>query len=276
MLLIISGKAISEDKDDKRDLGWFFTAEVAGLWTSGNSQTRTTSLTSTVTRRLPRSTITIDLGGTQTESSLTSRSAVGTIEDYVIYETKNTEKTAELYYARGRYDYLFSKQFFVLGGVDWLRNKFAGIDSRLLFVIGAGNNWIENDQIRFKTDYGFTYTFQEDVIENPFLATKFPGVRLAYDFWWKLTTSTEFTSEFIADWNMNNTEDVRIDFTNALPIAISETLSLKPSVQLLWRNDPSLTEVALQAPDGSPTDVKVLVPLQKLDTIFNLALLVKL
>ena len=129
-----------------------------------------------------------------TESSRTSRSAVGTSEDYVIDEIKHTEKTAELYFVRGRYDHLFSDRFFMLGGVDWLSNKFAGIDSRLLFVIGAGNKWIYRDQIKFKTDYGFTYTFQEDVHENPFLSSTFPGIRLAYDFWWKLTASTDFTS----------------------------------------------------------------------------------
>lgn len=274
LLFILSGTALPQDEEKK--LGWFFTAEVAGLWTGGNSESKTLGLSATVHRIWPKSELKFNFGGTNTESSLTSRSAVGNTNDYFIREIKNTEKTAELFFARGRYDYQMSKHFFALGGVDWLRNKFAGIDSRLLFVIGAGNNWIDNDQIRFKTDYGFTYTFQDDVVENPFLASKFPGVRLSYDFWWKLTASTEFTSVLIVDWNMDNTDDVRIDFTNALPIAISETLSLKPSLQLIWRNDPALTKVELQAPDGTPTGMIVFAPLQKLDTLFSLTLVVKI
>jgi putative salt-induced outer membrane protein YdiY len=276
MLLILFGSALSQDKEEEKNLGWFFTAEVAGLLTGGNSESRTLGLSATIQRIWPKSELKFNLGGTNTESSLTSRSAVGTSEDFSIREVKSTEKTAELFFVRGRYDYLISKDFFVLGGVDWLRNKFAGLDSRLLFVIGAGNNWIDNDQIHFKTDYGFTYTFQDDVVENPFLASKFPGVRLAYDFWWKLTASTEFTSVLIVDWNMDNTDDVRIDFTNALPIAISEKLSLKPSLQLLWRNDPALTEVELLAPDGTPTGTKVFTPLQKLDTLFSLTLVLNI
>jgi len=276
LVYILTGTAFSQSDEAERELGWFFSAEVAGLWTGGNSESRTTGLSATVQRIWTNTELKFNFGGTMTESSLTSRSAVGTNEDYVINEIINTEKTAELYFARGRYDHLFSNNFFVLGGVDWLSNRFAGIDSRLLFVIGAGNKWINDDQIKFKTDYGFTYTFQDDVHKNPFLSSTFPGVRLAYDFWWKLTASTEFTSVLIADWNMDNTDDIRIDFTNALPIDISKTLSLKPSLQLLWRNDPSLIGVDLQAPDGSPTDQTVYIPLQKLDMLFRLTLVVKI
>ncbi len=276
MLFVLSVTALAQDNEEEKELGWFFTAEVAGLWTGGNSESRTMGLSTTIKQIWPKSALKFNLGGTDTKSSLTTRSAVGTSEDYSISEVKKTEQTAELFFARGRYDFKISKRFYMLGGVDWLRNRFAGIDSRLLFVIGAGNNWIDNDQMRFETDYGFTYTFQDDIIENPFLATKFPGVRIAYDFWWKLTASTEFSSYITVDWNMDNTDDVRIDFTNALPIAISETFSLKPSLQLLWRNDPALTEVELQAPDGTPTSEKVYTPLQKLDTLFSLTLVLSI
>ena len=54
-------------------------------------------------------------------------------------EESFTEKTAEFYFARGRYDYDFTRRFYGFGGVDWLRNQFSGIDSRFLIAIGAGN-----------------------------------------------------------------------------------------------------------------------------------------
>ncbi len=82
-------------------------------------------------------------------------------------------------------------------------------------MIGAGNNWIDHDQMRFETDYGFTYTFQDDIIQNPFLATKFPGVRIAYDFWWKLTASTEFTSVVIVMSGLADTSSMEIRATSA-------------------------------------------------------------
>ena len=145
-----------------------------------------------------------------------------------------------------------------------------------MIAAGVGNKWADNDNVRFKTDYSFTYSFQSDVVENPFAKTNFPGVRFAYDFWYNLTASTDFESIFIADWNLDNTKDVRIDFYNALPIKISEIFTLKPSLQLLWRNEPSLTEIDLFAADGTATGSMVLTPLKNLDSLFSLTLVVSL
>jgi putative salt-induced outer membrane protein YdiY len=273
--LVLNINVYSQDGDEK-ELGWFFDAEVAGLWTGGNSQSVTYGLGATLRRVWMNSELRFDAGGTQTESSLTTRTAVGTTNNFEVKENTNKEKTAELFYARGRYDYNFSKHFYALGGIDWLRNRFAGIDSRFLIGAGVGNVWLDSDNVRFKTDYSFTYTFQSDVVENPFVKNNFPGLRFSYNFWYKLTSSTDFESILIVDWNLDNSKDVRIDFTNSLPITISEMFTLKPSLQLLWRNDPSLTEIDLFASDGTPAGEKVLVPLKKLDSFFSLALVVKL
>lgn len=263
-------------QDDEKKLGWFFEGKLAGLWTGGNSESFTIGLGATLKHIWTNSELRFDVGGTQTQSTITSRTAVGTAENFQINEQSNTEKTAELFFARGRYDYNFTEHFYALGGIDWLRNRFAGIDSRTLVAAGIGNKWVDNNDVRFKTDYSFTYTFQSDVVENPFAKTNFPGVRFSYDFWYNLTSSTDFESIFILDWNLDNTDDVRADFYNALPIKISEVFTLKPSLQLLWRNDPSLTEVDLFAADGTPVGEQVLIPLKELDSLFSLTLVVNL
>jgi putative salt-induced outer membrane protein YdiY len=275
LLVIISGTNIYS-QDDEKKLGWFFEGKLAGLWAGGNSESFTLGLGATLKHIWTNSELRFDAGGLQTESSTTTRTAVGTSEDFQINEETNTEKTAEIIFARGRYDYNFTENFYALGGIDWLRNRLAGVDSRTLIAAGLGNKWVENDNIRFKTDYSFTYSFQNDVVENPFAKTNFPGVRFAYDFWYNLTASTDFESIFIVDWNLDNTDDIRVDFYNALPIKISEVFSLKPSLHLLWRNDPSLTEVDLFAADGTPAGEQVLVPLKELDTLFSLALVINL
>jgi putative salt-induced outer membrane protein YdiY len=266
----------SAQAQDEQELGWFLTAEVTGVWTAGNSESNTLGMAATVRRLWDNSELKFDGGAVRAESGTTTRTAVGTIDDFVVEKETTRKKTAENYYLRGRYDYKLSERFFTFAGTDWLRNTFAGIDSRLLFAAGAGNIWLDDDRFRLRTDYSATYTFQEDVIENPFVKTNFLGLRLSYGFWWNLTNSTDFESSLIADWNLDNTDDLRLDFTNALPIAISAKLAFKPSLQLLWRNEPSLTQVALEDPSGVPTGDTVLVPLEKLDTFFTLALVVKL
>jgi putative salt-induced outer membrane protein YdiY len=275
VLLISSINVFSQDDGEKK-LGWFFEGKLAGLWTGGNSESFTLGLGLTLKHKWTNSEFRFDAGGTQTQSTLTTRTAVGTTDNYEVNEQSKTEKTAEIIFVRGRYDYNFTENFYALGGIDWLRNRFAGIDSRTLIAAGVGNKWVDNDDVRFKTDYSFTYSFQNDVVENPFAKTNFPGVRFAYDFWYNLTASTEFESIFTADWNLDNTKDVRIDFYNALPIKISEIFTLKPSMQLLWRNEPSLTEVDLFASNGTPAGSTVLIPLKNLDSLFSLTLVVNL
>jgi len=251
---------------------WAITAELTAVWTAGNSQSNTFGFGATIERTFTRSLFTIEGGGLQSRSTLTTRSAVGTTSDFTVNESKISEKTAEWYFARGRYDHQLGQKMYAFGGVDWLRNQFSGIDSRLLFAAGAGATWADNDRISFKTDVSATYTFQEDVVENPFVKTTFPGVRAAYDLGWQLTASTKVTNQLIGDFNLNDTEDVRIDFTLGLPISISSVLAFKPSWQVLWRNQPSLTEVPLENPVGTPTGDNVLVPLEKLDSFLRLAL----
>ncbi len=251
---------------------WALTAELTAVWTAGNSQSNTFGFGATIERSFARSGFKVEGGGLQSRSSLTTRTAVGTTNDFTVQETKVTEKTAEWYFARGRYDHQIGQKIYVFGGVDWLRNQFSGINSRLLFAAGAGATLANSDRVSFKTDVSATYTFQQDVVENPFVKTNFPGVRAAYDLSWQLTASTKLTNQLIGDLNLKDTEDVRVDFTIGLPISISSVLAFKPSWQLLWRNQPSLTEVPLENPAGTPTGDTVLVPLEKLDRFLRLAL----
>ena len=275
ILLAFSTNAFSQDNEEKK-LGWFFEGKLAGLWTGGNSESFTFGLGATLKHIWTNSELRFDLGGTQTQSTITSRTAIGDSLNFQIDEQTKTEKTAEILFARGRYDYNFTENFYALGGIDWLRNRFAGIESRTLVAAGVGNKWVDNNEIRFKTDYSFTYTFQSDVVENPFNKTNFPGVRFSYDFWYQLTASTDFESILIVDWNLDNTKDVRADFYNALPIKISEVFTLKPSLQLLWRNDPALTEVDRKEVADGPVVGTVTTPLKELDSLFSLTLVVSL
>ena len=273
VLSLSAGTAQAQDEEARR---WAFTAEISGVWTAGNSESNTLGLAGTLAREWDRSQLKFEGGAVRTESGTTTRTAVGSTENFEVVKETVRAKTAENYYLRGKYDYKISNRFFALAGADWLRNTFSGIKSRLLLALGAGNIWLDRERLRLTTDYAGTYSFQQDVIENPSVKADFPGVRLAYDFWWQLTSSTEFESRLTGDFNLDTTDDIRLDFINSLPISISSKLAFKPSLQILWRNDPALTEVALETPTGEPTGETVRVPLDKLDSFFTLALVVKL
>ncbi len=254
---------------------WSFTGKFTTVFTAGNSSSSTFGLGTTLAHARKDNELKFEGGGIRTESGQTTRRAVGTPTSYQLQENTVYQKTAEAYYLRARNDRHVKDGFIVFAGVDWLRNTFAGIDSRFLVAAGAGNVWVNTDRFRFKTDYGVTYTFQQDVVTNPFIKQNFPGVRASYELMRQVTASTKLESSLTADLNVNHTKDVRGDWTNAMTIAINKAFAFRPGLELLWRNDPALKEVDLFDTAGNANG-KVLVPLQKTDSFFTIALVVTL
>ena len=102
----------------------------------------------------------------------------------------------------------------------------------------------------------------------------FLGLRLSYDYWRKITDTTEFGSVLIVDENLDETEDLRADFSNWVSVAMSERLALKVSAQLLYDKLPGLQAVPLESPAGVPTGDTVFAELDELDSLLTVALVV--
>lgn len=268
----LTGPAAVHAQDDGEEPGWYWDAELTLVLTAGNSSSSTVGAAAGVRRLWEATEFRLRAGGLRSESGTVSRTAVGTPADFEVVEDTDLELTAESYFVRTRVNRDVSERFFVYGGAGWERNTFAGFDARFSLVGGAGNTWIEREEMRLLTDYGLTYTIQEDVIDDPDTADSFAGLRVSAEFFRRLTGTTGFLSELTLDENLNETEDLRADFTNSVHIEISEVLALRTSLQLLYDNLPSLTTVALEQPAGTPTGETVDVPLDELDTRLSIAL----
>lgn len=255
--------------------GWYFDGDLGGVWTSGNSESSALGATADLRRLWPKFRLRLRGAASQTQTTTITRTATGTREDFSVSEEKSTEKTSEFYNLTLDGRYTLSKYFFVLGGVDWLRNRPAGIDSRTLFAAGAGNTWRDTADSKLSTFYNFTWTFENDVVENPITKSDFPGLQAGYELEQKLTDTARLESDLVVDWNLDNTDDVRVDWLNALPVSLNSRLELKPGLRLLWRNDPALEEIPLLDGSGADTGETVNSPLDELDTIFTLALVIK-
>jgi putative salt-induced outer membrane protein YdiY len=250
---------------DERTLGWSDVAEATFVLTAGNATARTLGFKNTLEHLWEKASFKFGAGAVRTESGTTTRTASGTPENFIISEDTDTEVTAENYYLKGRADWGLSDAAFIYGGADWDRNTFAGIQNRYGFASGAGRSWFDTDSRRLKTDLGLTYTIQKDVVENPEGDDSFMGLRGSYDFFHKLTGTTDLASVLVVDENLSDTEDLRADWTNSLSVAMSQRLALKTSLQILFDNHPSLTSVPLN-------DTQVLTPLDKVDSLFTVAI----
>jgi len=273
LLLVIPATARAQSA---AELGWSFSGQLSGVFASGNAEASTFGAGVTMRYQAEAGELKLEAGGIRTDASRTTRRAVGSPEDYQLEENEVRETTAETYFGRVRYDRRTGGGTLVFVGADVLRNTFAGIDSRILLAAGAGKVWTDQDDVRLKTDWGVTYTFQADVISNPFLKSSFPGTRVSAELRRRLTSNARLESVLVSDLNFSDTDDLRVDFTNAMPVTVSSAISLKPSLQLLWRNQPALRKVALFSVDGTDTGMSVTRPFEKLDSLFTLALVVTL
>ena len=157
--------------------------------------------------------------------------ATGTIDDFNVTRQTDTDKTAENYFLQSRYDRDLSETAYLFGGAGWDRNTFAGIQNRYAIVVGAGLAWFDEEARRFKTDLGLTYTIQDDVVPNPSVEDSFGGIRATLDFFQTLSASTDFASLLVVDENLNESDDLRGDWTNSITVAMSDNLALKASLR---------------------------------------------
>lgn len=264
----LASTAPATAQEDEPKLGWFDVAEFSLLASGGNSEVQTISLRNTATRLWEGASLELSAGGVRAESTSVSRLAFGTPGDFTVREDSATALTAENYFLRGRYDREISEKLFWFAGLGWDKNEFAGIDSRFGASAGVGHRWFDTDEARLRTDYGVTFTDQEDVSGA---SSSFAGLRLSYDYWRRLNETTSYASALVVDENLDDTSDYRADFLNSVSVSMSERLALKASLQLLYDNQPALTEVPLVQGDVIDGTL-VLVELDNLDSVVTVSL----
>jgi putative salt-induced outer membrane protein YdiY len=254
---------------------WSNATEVSYVSTSGNASSSTLGLKGTLEGSGGANEFKFEVGGVRASSDLTTRIAVGTVDDFDIFEDVRSEKTAESYFARGRYDRSFGAGF-AFAGAGWDRNTFAGIQNRTQFMSGLGRTFVEGDNGRFKADAGLTYTMQKDVDPVPGAKEGFGGWRVSLDAVRRISQTSDFRSELVVNNSFEDTSDVRADWVNSLSVSINSALALKTSLQLLWDNVPAQIGVPLETTGGAPTGTNVLTPSEGLDTVLTLALVIRL
>jgi len=275
VMIMAAPAAVHAQADAPSSFQWTNETELSFVSTSGNSSSNTFGLKGSLGGADDIHELSLEFGGVRASSERTTRRAIGTPSDFDIEETTSSETTAESYFARTRYDRSFDRSF-VFGGIGWDRNTFAGIENRLQLQAGFGRTFVRSDEARLRADLGGTYTFQEDVDSDNGATDGFGGWRVSVDAMRSVSGTAQVNSELVVDNNLEESEDLRVDWLNSLSVSINSALALKTSVQLLWDNQPALVRVPLEEPDGTPVGVDVFTPSDELDTVVTVTLVVRL
>jgi hypothetical protein len=239
-----------DDDPDEPLSGFYDTADLSLVITGGNSAATTFGLRNLAEYYWEKSSLRFDLGGLSTQSrSREDRIAVETGDGGFEVVEAERQKTAENYFANLRYDYSLSERWYTFAIGGWSRNRFAGYDDKWQGALGVG--WIAIDTEKTKLDLDFAGTYTS---ESPVLGQKndFGGIRLAYGFEQHIAESTIFFSNLVLDQNLQETEDLRADWFNALEISITDLVFLRTSFRILWRNDPLYETLPLYDQSGNP------------------------
>jgi putative salt-induced outer membrane protein YdiY len=265
-----SGAAAQEAKEGL--LGpWAATAEVSYVVTGGNSSTSALSVGTSLSRKWAKDTLLFKTYILNSRSRTTTRTAQGTEEDFDIIEETITRKVAENYLLSGQYDRRVSKCLAVQAGASWDRNRFAGVDDRVMLSTGLGYSWLESPNTVVKSSTGLTYTLRQYVGQD---AESFAGFRITTSADRKLSKSSSVASLFVFDDNLKRTADWRFDWTNSITASINKSMALKVSLRTLYAHVPANQSLPLVDLLGEPTGLFVPYPLRHLDLFLTTSVVV--
>ncbi len=253
--------------------GLIVTGDLGFALSGGNAEASSLAFKGELKRTWLRSSLKFGLAGLRSETTTTTRSAVGNPAAFVVDERSTSVTSAESFSTFARFDQQLGTRLFVNAGLGWERDRFAGFRARSSASGGLGYALSASPQRDFRLLAALTYTKQDDVIVDPSVSDSFAGARLGWEL--KLTGArTVFSHSLAFDQNLQDTADRRADVQAALSVALSQTLALKTGARLLYDHLPALARVDLRSPSGALTG-QVSVPLDTTDTQFTVALVVK-
>lgn len=241
--------------------------------TDGNSETETLSLRTKISYDSGDTRFDLRAGGLQTRTTSFLRFAEpDDMGQPVLVEVPSTSLSAERYWTKLHVRHEFGPAgLFWFTRLEWDRDVPAGIENRYSGIAGLGNDWVDNEKHRFWTEYGWTFNRERRRVEGLDRATNFPGLRLEWEFWWKISESSEYRNYLVANQNLDDTADLRAEMRHELEVGISERFSLLVSLEQFYDDDPPLNSLPIVV-DGVRTGERVLVPFDKTDTYLSTSL----
>ncbi len=268
---------------DANPTGWTAKAGLSYVQTTGNSKSNNLGARFSLNYNWTKTFFSLNGAAVRNDSTTVTRFGVGASEsDFELVETETSTLTAANYFLDANLDHNISDRFFWTSGAGWMRNTFAGIDSRENVRGGVGYFFTDpaSKGVQFKTALLGTLTHQTETIEDPNSDDTFVGLRLMADLVVPFSTGS-FNSRTNLDENLQTTDDFRWTWWNSLTVNMNDRLGLQVSWLLLYDHLPALEEVLLfPAQEGGvpipPAVGTALVPLGKWDNQFAVSLVVNL
>jgi len=192
----------------------------------------------------------IDTGGNTDVVSLSftnllnytfSKRFEGALKLGALYGENEGEKNSENYQAEARLDSLFTKKFYASIITGWLKDKFAGIDSRYYIGPALGYKFLIGPKQYFKSEAKLDYVMEEYVSA---LNSPEPddsdyvrgGVLGQYEYHFSEKNKFSQSIEWLNDFD--NSDNYNVNSVSALISAINNFASLQTSYEIKYDHVP--------------------------------------
>ena len=259
--LLVTGAALGQEEEETDP--WSNVTELALVQTTGNSESFTFSFKNKYVRNWARSSFTIDALALRTDS--TNRVLANV--DGEIVESSEEEVTGEQYRLSLQYDHVISERagWFSLGG--WQRNRPAGINNRYNLDGGLSYVFFDSEVHSLIGQGGFGWTYEEPLDSD---GEGFPTARAFSRYERRLSATADFDTQIELIENLDDTDDLRINFLIGVTANITDRLALRVSYSAAFDNSP-VTEIV---PGDDPEQPDAIFVFDKTDTILAASLVI--
>jgi uncharacterized protein DUF481 len=262
------------------NVGWFTNTDLNLGLTSGNSQTLTFGARVDLTRNWLRNNWKTVASAVRTDVGEPTRRAIGTTVANAVLENGPRVTKSEKLFANTDFRHRITERFFWDLGGTLERDEFAGLKLRSIGVAGVGYMFDNKSDSTVTVGVGATFTSQSEVVDDPSTENSFAGLRgtLEGDKKFGDRRQNTFSTQFILDENLQQTDDLRFNWNTSLAFSISSHTDFKVGVQLAYDNLPQLVEFPFFQRVGAglvETQQRKTAPAEKLDTTVTVALVIK-
>lgn len=273
-LLALPGAGAAEGSGPT--LGWSTTGRTTVVSTNGNGSSLSAGLELALLHRSRRSELQLAAGTLQVRNQTLVREAIGSEESFEVLEREEEDRLAESSFFSIDHSHHLGETLRWVSHLGWERNEPSGFSNRYSASIGLGWATKTEESHGWRTSLSLAWIRQEDLVFTESAIVEYPGLRIDIGFDRPVADNSTWESHWVLHGNFDETDDVRLNWSNTFRVAVNRSLALELEIQWSYDSQPALAEIPLLPAPSMPAISTVAVPLDQHETNLSLALVLHL
>lgn len=153
----------------------------------------------------------------------------------VLFAKSDGDETSNRWLLEGRYERALTDRLFAFAEASYLKDKFAGYDSKIQLGPGAGYEFIKTERHLLKGLASLLYTWDNYTDDG---TDSYPTAKLTGNYTWQIQENLKFRQDLEY---LTSLEDLNVFFVNSetgVEVKVASNISLGLSYLINYQNDP--------------------------------------